>query len=98
MLTLVGIYGVLSLSVAAAFVLSRVLRSFLFELDPRGSCHADRGWSAVRWRGAAGVLGARTPRGEDRSDQGIAVRLSIQAWRSLRNYSASLPEPLPRPY
>jgi len=118
-LTLVGVYGVLSLSVASrrrelairsalgarqmdirrlifgegfqligggvvagvalAMVLSRVLRSFLFEVQPSDpvtlSCYASPCGSAVRGSCAARLLGTGTPSGKGRSTGGLKVRV-----------------------
>ena len=118
-LTLVGIYGVLSLSVASrrrelairsavgaeqkdirnlifgegfrliasgvlagvalAIVLSRVLRTFLFEVQPSDPTDVDRCGSVVRGSGAAGMLGAGAPCREGRSARGLTLRMNCAA-------------------
>ena len=67
--------GVVS-GIVGAMVLSRVLASLLFEVEPDRSGDARRRGAAVRGRGAAGVLGADAARGAGESAGGAAVRVS----------------------
>ena len=126
-LTLVGIYGVISLSVASrrrelairsavgaqqkdirrlifgegfrliaggvlggivlAVVLSRVLRSFLFEVQPSDPCDFHRCGSVIHRSWAPGVLGAGAARGEGRSSGGVTLRINSRQ----RSQTRSMP-------